>query len=600
MTPLGLSVINALQPDVVELRYDRAWSFVPLRVEVRGFRMRYQDDDVQLHLVADRGVLDVQPLASVARGQFVATRVIADGIELRLRQRLAKHDAAKERRLPPIPGLPSPLRSRPQRALPDDVVAALVGVDLTGMIASGIRELWIDEYHFTGDVFVRGGFMFQPFLRFRLDPSQVVVVHGALSLGDRPFASRIDALFEARAKEMNVSVFEREALRGLSVDGRVQANVKHVGFLNYYLSDVSDQVRLEEGRGRVGVQVRVVDGVVEAPSSLSLDTPQVLLRMPYFFATGGGKIRWNVREKKSWLDVSVTNVKIARESDQRVFVEGPMVKVLAQSSGLDLTKPLDLDVLLDLEEARATDLTFVNEFIPAGTGVTITSGAGVVKGHVEISASKRHARGALDIDGTKLGMRNKRAKLTGRLSVRGLLKDLDLRTRAADFSGSTIAVDDVIVENGFGDISKHFWLRVIAEPCTVAPTAEQKWRAGLGISFSSLWPVMGMIQNNVKVPWIVRAFSDLENVRAQVSLVVREDRLELSNIDIRSGVLRAQGDLAIVEVEKGQPQLPYGALLVSVGAIKAGVELDGKRSRGVLVNAQRWYEQRETGARGLR
>ena len=148
------------------------WSFVPaMRFHVRGFRFRFQDDKVQLYMTADEGALTVRPLKSLMQRQFVGTHVSSSGIEMRIRQRLVAKDAteAKLSRLPPIPGLDSVQRTATPGPPPDEVIDKLIGVDLTDIVAQHVRDVWIDEYHFTGDVSVEGGFMFQPFRRFRLD-----------------------------------------------------------------------------------------------------------------------------------------------------------------------------------------------------------------------------------------------------------------------------------------------------------------------------------------------------------------------------------------------------------------------------------------------
>jgi hypothetical protein len=88
----------------------------------------------------------------------------------------------------------------------------------------------------------------------------------------------------------------------------------------------------------------------------------------------------------------------------------------------------------------------------------------------------------------------------------------------------------------------------------------------------------------------LRALSDIHNVDAQLALTVRDHSVELRDLNVRSGPLSAQGNLTLLK-DGGRSQ-PYGALLVSVGSLEVGIDLQGKKSKAILFNADRWFEAR--------
>ncbi len=589
-TPLGRKVMN-LSPEIVEIHYESAWVLWPTRVHVKRVWLRVQDANIQMLVQAETGVLDVQIIQSLLQKRFVATNVVADKIGFRLRQRLMPNEATKTKlaRLPDVPGFDDVLRDGPAGPMSEAFLDTLVGVDLKGMHATNIYEVWVDEYRFSGNIQVDGGFMYQPFRSFRLDQTHISIGEGNVTLGSQPMVSEVNAEIDAEAGTLNMSVFERDALRALNAKAKLDVKVRSISFLNYYLDDV-DIVRIEEGSGRLKVDAEITNGQVLAGSVLSLDTTEITLRLPFFHASGAGKVRWTAVNGRAWLDVKLRDVKMVKDSDGKVYMHGPSVGLLAQSSGLDLSKKLDLDVLVDVPDLRAPDLRFLNEFIPAGIGVHVASGSGRIKGNLEINAKSQQARGILDIDSDQIKVQNHQALIEGRLVVRGILKKANFKTGDADLSGSSIKLEDAAIDSGRGSKSRDFFVRVAADPCLISPNGKVKWDTRISLGVKSLMPIMDIVSENITLPWVARAFSDLRDIGVKLDLTVREKRVELREIYFKSGILEVSGDVAIIE-NGAKLQEPFGALLLKVGALPVGIGLEGKTNRAVLVDAEAWYKK---------
>ena len=160
-SPLGPHLMN-LRPEMVQIHYVRAWTFIPGVLEVRGFELSMQDRLVQISLTADTVKGNLNPW-TLARQKFLATQVVADGVTMRVRPRMDKGDPMVKDidQLPPIMGYETPIR---------DVSANEVD-------AKDIRFLSLEFKDLTAD---------KPEYRVRLYGAAIVLILGANFLTEIP------------------------------------------------------------------------------------------------------------------------------------------------------------------------------------------------------------------------------------------------------------------------------------------------------------------------------------------------------------------------------------------------------------------------------
>ncbi len=597
---LAMRLMNS-SPNDAGVSYDSARSYFPFRVSVRNLKLNVEDSNVQVYVSADWAQCDVSLLGIVRKGAYLS-RVRGDGLILRIRQQLLPHDLARDKitKLPDIPGFPSPLKTHPNMPV-TDAHYDMVTVSLTDIDVTNLREVWIDEYRFEGHIDIHGGFFYKPLRLLRLDASTINIVEGTLHFGEPAVAKNIRAKINVKVPTINVENLKRDALRGFDADIDLKTDISSVEFLNFYLKDVP-MVRLEEGAGSLAVKLKMEKGLIKKGSEINLDSKRVTVRMPYFFASGAAAIRWLADNQKAKLNVALKDIAITQESDQKIVLSGPQFNVLANSTGLDVAKPLDLDVVLDLPEGDAKDLSFLNEYIPPGAGVRIDKGSGVIQGNLEISAKAQHAQGALSIKAKDIVVQNKGARLSGRLDLEGVLKDLDLKTNETDLSGSRFALDDVTVAMDNAQKDTNFWLRLDVEHCKLIPKnapkkSELRWQTKINLAMKNLQPIMHIISANLTVPWVAQAFSNWSDIKAHTELTVREKSITLRDLYAESGALHVKGNLEIKEIPgKAKPPLqqPFGSVLVELGQLKIGIDLEGQKTSAVLFGADKWFEAQKT------
>jgi hypothetical protein len=149
-TPLLERLLDR-KPEKRRVEWDRAWTVVPGRVHLRGFRLRVQNRPTQWLLTLDRATATIDLPALTRRG-FHLTSLDGDGLTFRLRRRLdtRPETGAAQEAAPPIPGLANP-PARP----PEEVYGRPEGpgwrIELDRVTVTGVREIWIDEHRVTGD-----------------------------------------------------------------------------------------------------------------------------------------------------------------------------------------------------------------------------------------------------------------------------------------------------------------------------------------------------------------------------------------------------------------------------------------------------------------
>ncbi len=73
--------------------------------------------------------------------------------------------------------------------------------------------------------------------------------------------------------------------------------------------------------------------------------------------------------------------------------------------------------------------------------------------------------------------------------------------------------------------------------------------------------------------------------------MVRENAIGLHGLEAESGALSVRGNLDIHQ-SAGATAQPFGALLVKLGALSVGINLQGTQTSGVLFGAEKWIESR--------
>lgn len=582
-TSLGPKWLNS-SPDDVQFSYSRAAMWIPGIVNVEDFTMSVQDPGIQWQVTVKTGRATLHPFA-LAQLAIHVSDIDADEVRFRLRSRVQKDEVspAQLAAYPPIEAWPSALREgKPVFA------ERLPFIDLERIHATNVNEIWVNEYHYQGNVTVNGGFELQPLTHLTLDPTDIHVQPGVVSFGGK---------VPLKIEESDVSVstgrivFETaslESLEKLNVVAKLEADVLGARFINVYLRDVPG-VHINDGAGSLKLDVAIKKGVVSPGSTFQLVTDQLVVRVPYVDVQGKGEITGQVDGERPAIRVAMKSVSLEQRSTKEKVLQAGQFTLAALLSTRDLSEPQSIDLALDLGHAKAPDLTFLNTYIPEGSGVRIFSGSGVIGGNVNFSSKRNHLEGKIDIDASRLAIKNRNAVMTGRATIRGVVPDMNVKTGAMNISGSHFRLDNVEVATPTR-YDRGFWLSLAAPKAALS--AKGEWDSSLELAMSNLQPALTVMTSAFQLPEVLAAVVSVPDVKVSTDVNVTTGQIELSQLTLVSGgALSAEGNVVLREAgtKEDKHLEPWGLALVTYTPLKVGLDLQGQLVKPILGDPEKWY-----------
>jgi hypothetical protein len=255
-------------PESLYLDYESASSLVPGIIQMRGLTIRGSDSNVHWFFRMERATISVS-LVDLLRRRFHATRVRASGLVFRLRQRAEKDpDPAHQARLPPIPGVVEPPRTKSTSTKPGPAPAPpdphekYWTVFVEDIVADPTPEIWIELYRFRGHARVSGSFSLHPHQEDWVGPAGVRFLSGDLTLGpEQPLMTGVSG-----ETTCTIKAYDPDRVRGDHVwpfvtgNFRMKGRLTDLGFVNHFLRH-SREPRLSGGVGSTMLNVSFDQGI---------------------------------------------------------------------------------------------------------------------------------------------------------------------------------------------------------------------------------------------------------------------------------------------------------------------------------------------------
>jgi hypothetical protein len=451
-TSLFGTVVNAL-PDTIEIHFARGWSVFPQHIHARQLSIRGRDGSVEWQLRLDQVEFDVSLLALV-RQRFEASNVRGDGLSMRLRRRLDAPPTSPEEveTLPPIEGLP-PYSIRPPQtpspAMWSDADYNLWAVRIEGIVATDVREVWIDHTRFEGRARIDGRFYLKPLRAVEVGPARVTVARGGVFAGERPFAEGLDG----SALDFTLLRFDPRTASGadilhrLSVSADAHADLPDLGRLALSLPPgmtVRGPAHLLRGR------LRVVCGVVKGEGHLELAAPGVVVSSGEHRLAGSLALDADVAASPSGagdrltLHAEMRDVELSRlpaNGRGGGFLGATRMVASADAGALDLSRPLeDLHFVVEMPDGTTATAGALSHYIPPNTPVAVVGGHAQVSARIEgwLADKRMTGRGALRSE--DLDVHLAKMDVRGRTSVQASFGSYGLETRRLEEGSLAIAV----------------------------------------------------------------------------------------------------------------------------------------------------------------
>jgi hypothetical protein len=298
-TPLLRDLIND-GPESTSVEYSSAFSPWPGRLQVNDLRIRDRGRASEWMIALDEGRAHVGLLDLLHR-RFHPTHIRGKGLVILVRSRLTPEEATPGRLLviPPIPGFPAPPLRRPgQTASPPtgrEWTIWLENVDV-----DGVREIWVDEYHYAGDATLTGGMLLHPGSRFEVFPASLEVRSGTLRVNEETLAVSVRASLAAVIHPYDLREESGDAaLRFLTGTGRATGRIESIHFLNVMLNtppalslqggtgDLSAELSLDQGSGKGALDFSVKEVEAVMPDATMTGESEGQLRLVHLDLNSG-------------------------------------------------------------------------------------------------------------------------------------------------------------------------------------------------------------------------------------------------------------------------------------------------------------------------
>ena len=483
--PATRAYLNRIAPDRFTLEWTRAWSWYPLRVELRGLAADGQTATEQWQVDAARTSASVALLPLLRDGLIRVHDVDLVDLELRLRPRPQQAADAQD----PLRAFFPIIRNRDPAALaePAPPPGGALRLEIDDLQVRGRHAFWVSHLRGTVPGEVSGS--------FTLDTAagQVGLTGGALDLrleslaiGDDTDVSA-DAAIKGRIEVPPFVIAETKGILALTipwVDAEVDLPVQNLDFLPLLIGG-ADGLGLH-GQGRLRGRVVYAFGELLIGTDLHIDAHELGMQLgPMGFAGNGQVEMLQDPTDRNQADLKVhfnevqahlppTGTKAAADKTSRqdppLFVgHGLEVWLHARTAdtGIDHTDPRvrpkrdlkpkpktatglpagqELHLTLTIPEMTVPDIGVHNRLLPAKWQLALLGGTGVLSGQVELAPDAMTIALDLGSDKADLRWRDYRATTDLLLQLRAAIKaGAGPDQVALDLAGTKLRVDDTQV-----------------------------------------------------------------------------------------------------------------------------------------------------------
>jgi hypothetical protein len=432
--------------------YRSAYSLWPGRIHVEGLVIRGRDSAVEWILLLDRCDFRVS-LPSLARKRFHASHVNGDGLSLRVRLRRDGPVTPEEARaLPPVPGfLDPPLADVGPPPPPlTDANYNLWSVDLEDVDANHVRELWIDTMRYSGDLEVRGRWLFRP-LRW-LDVGPATIDLRSLEVGYgmvEPWLSRATGELKATIRPFALQeVLGADMIGRVSVQGNVRGILRMTDVLGQLFEPPEPGVRRASHADDAPIDARIEldHGVLRPGTEVHVESFAAVAHAGPLVVEASVSAQARVDESGAG-HLIVGGAALRASSSPSETLRARSLAAIVTSRDLDLArlgKGMDLQGSVDGDDvsARLDEVALAAPHISvAATSARVQSGSEPLAGNLTIeshaiSVERKDVTGSADVRAKVVASESRSP--AGRLDLSG--SELHLRNAHASVKGARVDV----------------------------------------------------------------------------------------------------------------------------------------------------------------
>ncbi len=577
-----LASLISVSPQSLNVDYRRAWFFWPSLVYVRNLNVRGSDVNVQWQVEVDDARLSID-LTALLRREFHATKVRARGVAFRLRQKINARAATNDRMapLPPIPGIEGPPiieEGPPEPDIPNDKYK-LWSVRIEN-VDGYARQLWIDEFHFEGNVHVAGAFFLRPKRWLWVGPAKATLASGSVTIGDVKLLEGISGTASCTVPPFDPRYpTGMEFFRYISGAFQIDADIPNARALDYYAQIRGSSASFNGGNGGFHIDSVLHSGVVR-PLNMSFDMSDLKVEQGAWLALGSLQLsaKADTDGPSTWL-ARIAPFELRHADMKSAVVNGTELRINASTDAIDVSKPFpEVELHGDLPSAHVPDWRIVNTFISNSSRLHVDGGKGTLSAHVDANTATNRAKGDVRVGAEGLSAHDGNLHFGGAVNVNVHVAKMLLDSGNLDVSSAHIDARNVTLEDSIAVMS-NWWSRVEIYDAKYRPSQrvpiDVTWTARL----KNAAPVLAFSKRTPSMPgWITRFLAGGE-VEASGRLRAGREFIELSRIEAQTGLLSVKGHFR----ERGEAK--SGVFQVTASPFSVGIELKNEDTNVLLVGS---------------
>jgi hypothetical protein len=483
--------------------------------------------------------------------------------------------------LPRIPGIQGPPiieEGPPEPDIPDDKynlwTVRIENVD------GGTRQLWVDEFHFEGDMRVAGAFFLRPKRWLWVGPASATILSGSVIIGNEKLL-----VGTTGSVVCSVPPFDprppvgMEFFKFISGAVRLHAGIASARALDYYARIRGSSVVVEGGMGLCHLEGSLRSGVSQA-LNLSVEMSDIAIQGEEWRALGSLQVsaKADAEGPITWL-ARIAPFELQHAAEKSAAVHGSELRLHATTDEIDVSKPAPaFDVHVDLPSAQVPNLRIINMLMSSPSKLHVDGGTASIGAHFVANTGTNRATGELVVGAEGITAHDAGLHFGGRIILNAHVASALLNSGDVDVSSSRIDVKNAFLRDSNVTVSD-WWSRIETHNAKFRPDhrvpVDVTWTAQL----QNATPILTFSKRTPSVPgWITRTLAGGE-VKASGHLRAGNAFLELSHLKAHTGLLSVEGDFR----ESGSAQ--SGVFRVSSGPLSVGIEIQNDETNVILLGS---------------
>ena len=581
-TRLIPKLVNA---ESATLSYDSAWAPWPTFVRVRGLSIAGQDANIRYAIGLDEAWLNFDLLPALRHRTITLKKVRGAGASVRILQRLDpwEVDPVKVKALPQVDGFPMPPitdasvpRAPSQREGYKKVSIEIRDVDAV------VRELWIDEFRYVGNLHVMGEFLLRPGLELRIGPrAEAVFRDGNLTIAAQPLLVDIRGTAQCDAPSFNAAKPPGlTILRYFSGGLKIFARLPNAEALNYFVRESDLQIR--GGAGGLDLSVGIKHGILNPESTLALAADQLRVRFAKSQILSSVQISASTAaDGLATLGARTNGLEIANARGDQKLSGGQLIAQTRSEAIIDLSETLPTMSYSAQLSRLSGPLTVVQGYLPPNAPLAIDDGNLGIQGEVSGTSGHADLKAQLRVD-SQFSAHDPQRRFAGKIVGFGKLSET---TELLDFSGSRVEISDLMMAQD-KDVVYGWWTHVDANSGGYVPGKSPRIWFLLDGLLRDIEPLFVGWGQELGVPDWARALLPLPRTSWKARLDVEAGAFRVSDLRARSGAVKAR-----LKLKKPAESEPVGAVLVTSGPLSFGASFGSSQSGTQLLASDDWFEK---------